>query len=141
MNWRWALRDLWRHRVRTTLSLVGIAIASALLLDMMMLSGGLERSFEKLLLGRGYQLRVTPKGTLPFDTEASMGDAAALVRVALGTLQMVGAAISLLLLVQAGVTVPAVVAVCLTTAVTLTSIVLFRVLKLPRHEKSRTASS
>lgn len=79
MNWQWAVRDLWRHRVRTALSLAGIAIASALLLDMMMLSGGLERSFEKLLLSRGYQLRVTPLGTLPFDTEATMGSAAMLV--------------------------------------------------------------
>ncbi|MEO5826956.1 MAG: FtsX-like permease family protein [Gemmatimonadales bacterium] len=79
MNWRWALRDLARHRLRTALSLAGIAVAAALLLDMMMLSGGLERSFEKLLLSRGYQLRVTPKGTLPFDTEATMGGASDLV--------------------------------------------------------------
>ncbi|MBA2290957.1 MAG: ABC transporter permease, partial [Gemmatimonadales bacterium] len=79
MNWRWALRDLARHRLRTALSLAGIAVAAALLLDMMMLSGGLERSFEKLLLSRGYQLRVTPKGTLPFDTEATMGSASDLV--------------------------------------------------------------
>lgn len=79
MNWRWALRDLARHRLRTALSLAGIAVAAALLLDMMMLSGGLERSFERLLLSRGYQLRVTPKGTLPFDTEATMGGASDLV--------------------------------------------------------------
>lgn len=79
MNWRWALRDLARHPLRTALSLAGIAVAAALLLDMMMLSGGLERSFEKLLLSRGYQLRVTPKGTLPFDTEATMGGASELV--------------------------------------------------------------
>ncbi len=91
MNWRWALRDLWRHPARTTLSLAGIAIASALLLDMMMLSGGLERSFEKLLLGRGYQLRVTPKGTLPFDTEATMGDAGALVLAVRGDSDVVDA--------------------------------------------------
>ncbi len=81
MTWRWAIRDLWRHPVRTTLSVVGVAIASALLLDMMLLSGGLERSFEKLLLSRGFQLRVTPKGTLPFDTEATMGDATRLLAV------------------------------------------------------------
>lgn len=84
MTWRWAIRDLWRHPVRTTLSIVGVAIASALLLDMMLLSGGLERSFEKLLLSRGFQLRVTPKGTLPFDTEATMGDAARLLAVIRG---------------------------------------------------------
>lgn len=81
MMWRWALRDLWRHRARTTLSIIGVAIASALLLDMMLLSGGLERSFEKLLLSRGFQLRVTPKGTLPFDTEATMGDATRMLAV------------------------------------------------------------
>ena len=81
MNWRWAVRDLWRHRSRALLSVAGVAVASALLLDMVMLSGGLERSLEKLLLSRGYQLRVTPKGTLPFDTEATLGDAANTVAV------------------------------------------------------------
>ena len=78
---RWALRDLFRHPVRTALSVVGVAIASALLLDMMLLSGGLERSFERLLLSRGFQIRVTPKGTLPFDTEATMSDSDRLVAV------------------------------------------------------------
>ncbi|MEP6589856.1 MAG: FtsX-like permease family protein [Gemmatimonadota bacterium] len=75
MNWLWAVRDVLRHPVRSLLALVGIAVASALLLDMVLLSGGIERSFEKLLLSRGYQVRVSPKGTLPFDTEASFGDA------------------------------------------------------------------
>ena len=51
-----------------------------MLLDMVMLSGGIEKSFEKLLLARGYQIRVTPKGTLPFDTEATMPGATALMR-------------------------------------------------------------
>ena len=77
MNWLWAVRDLLRHPVRSLLALLGIAVASALLLDMVLLSGGIERSFEKLLLSRGYQVRVSPKGTLPFDTEASFGDATA----------------------------------------------------------------
>ena len=57
----------------------GIAVASAMLLDMVMLSGGLERSFERLLLGRGYQIRLTPKGTLPFDTEATLSRASAVI--------------------------------------------------------------
>lgn len=78
MTWRWAWRDLWRHRGRTFLGVLGIAVSAALLLDMMLLSGGIERSFEKLLLGRGFQLRVSPQGTLPFDTEATLGGATAL---------------------------------------------------------------
>ena len=52
-----------RHRVRTTLAVIGVAVAGALLLDMVMLAGGMRTSFRTLLLVRGYQLRVTPKGT------------------------------------------------------------------------------
>jgi putative ABC transport system permease protein len=79
MTFGWAWRDLMRHPSRTLLSLVGVAVATALLLDMVMLSGGIERSFGKLLLTRGFQLRVSPRGTLPFDTEATLDSAAALV--------------------------------------------------------------
>jgi putative ABC transport system permease protein len=68
----WALRSLGRHRLRTGLSILGIAISAAMLLDMVMLSGGIEKSFAELLLARGYQIRLTPKGTLPFDTEATL---------------------------------------------------------------------
>jgi putative ABC transport system permease protein len=76
----WGLKSLGRHPLRTALSLVGIAVASAMLLDMVMLSGGIEKSFSELLLARGYQIRLTPKGTLPFDTEASIGGASKVVK-------------------------------------------------------------
>lgn len=79
MTWAWAWRHLLRHRGQTLLAVLGVAVSAALLLDMLMLSGGLERSFEELLLSRGYQIRVTPAGTLPFDTEATLGDATALL--------------------------------------------------------------
>lgn len=75
----WALRNLGRRPLRTALSLAGIAVASAMLLDMVMLAGGIERSFERLLLGRGFQVRVSPKGALPFDAEASIADAGQVV--------------------------------------------------------------
>ena len=76
---RAGIRNLWRHPLRAALSLAGIAVASAMLLDMVMLSGGLERSFQRLLLGRGYQIRLTPKGTLPLDTEATLTAAGDLI--------------------------------------------------------------
>jgi putative ABC transport system permease protein len=76
----WGLKSLGRHPLRTVLSLAGIAVASAMLLDMVMLSGGIEKSFSEMLLARGYQIRLTPKGTLPFDTEASIRGASAVVR-------------------------------------------------------------
>jgi putative ABC transport system permease protein len=76
----WGVRSLGRRPLRTALSLAGIAVAAAMLLDMVMLSGGIEKSFSEMLLVRGYQLRLTPKGTLPFDTEASLPGAGALVR-------------------------------------------------------------
>ena len=69
------------HRpLRTGLAVVGVAVASALLLDMVLLAGGLERSFERLLLSRGFQIRVALRGTLPFDTEATLADVTQLVR-------------------------------------------------------------
>lgn len=77
---RWGVRSLRRHPLRTGLSLAGIAVAAAMLLDMVMLSGGLDRSFERLLLLRGFQVRVTPAGTLPFDSEATIADAGRIVQ-------------------------------------------------------------
>jgi putative ABC transport system permease protein len=80
----WGLRNLGRHPLRTALSLSGIAVASAMLLDMVMLSGGIEKSFRDLLLARGYHIRITPKGTLPFDTEAAISEASTIVRAIRG---------------------------------------------------------
>ena len=76
-----AAAALRRHVVRTALAVLGVAISAALLLDMVMLASGMRESFRDFLLVRGFQLRVSPKGTLPFDTEATIGGAAALVRV------------------------------------------------------------
>jgi putative ABC transport system permease protein len=75
----WGIRSLLRQPLRTALSLAGIAVAAAMLLDMVMLSGGIDKSFSDLLLGRGFQIRLTPKGTLPFDTEATMAGAGGIV--------------------------------------------------------------
>ncbi len=80
MDLRRGFRNLRRHPLRSLLSVAGIAVAAAMLCDMIMLSGGLESSFEKLLLLRGYQIRVTPEGTLPLDSEATMPGAMALTR-------------------------------------------------------------
>jgi putative ABC transport system permease protein len=79
MDIRWSFRNLRRHPLRTALSVAGIAVASAMLCDMIMLRGGLETSFESLLLLRGYQVRITPEGTLPFDSEATIPHATMLV--------------------------------------------------------------
>jgi len=74
-----ALATLRRHPARTILAVLGIAVAAALLLDMVMLATGMRASFRSLLLTRGYQLRVSPKGTLPFDSEATIDGATAIV--------------------------------------------------------------
>ena len=76
---KWGLRSLLRSPVRTALTILGIAVSAALLLDMVMLSGGIEKSFAELLTARGYQIRLSPKGTLPFDTEATLGDVQATI--------------------------------------------------------------
>ena len=80
MDLRWSIRNLRRHPLRSILSIAGIAVATAMLCDMIMLRGGLETSFEKLMLLRGYQVRVTPQGTLPLDSEATMPGTTALMR-------------------------------------------------------------
>jgi len=80
MDLRWSFRNLRRHPLRTALSIAGIAVASAMLCDMIMLSGGLETSFARLMLLRGYQIRITPQGTLPLDSEATMPGVTVLAR-------------------------------------------------------------
>lgn len=75
-----AMAALRRHGARTLLAVLGVAVAAAMLLCMVMLSAGLRESFRELLLARGFQLRLSPRGTLPFDTEATIPGAAAIVR-------------------------------------------------------------
>ena len=69
-----ARRSLFRHRTRTLLGIAGVGIAGALLLDMQMLSRGLQTSLRRILHDIGYEIRVTPRGTLPFETEATFPD-------------------------------------------------------------------
>jgi putative ABC transport system permease protein len=74
----WA--TLSRHRSRTLLAILGVAVSAAMLLDMVMLSSGMRASFRELLLTRGFQLRISPKGTLPFDTDATIPGASEIVQ-------------------------------------------------------------
>ena len=76
-----AIAALTRHRARTILAVLGVAISSAMLLDMVMLSTGMRESFRTLLLAQGYQLRLSPKGTLPFDTEATITGGDSLIAI------------------------------------------------------------
>lgn len=75
---RYSARELLHHPLRTSLAVAGVAVATAMLLDMLMLGTGLERSFDDLIRARGYELRISPRGTLPFDTRATVAGAAAL---------------------------------------------------------------
>ena len=76
-----AAASLIRHRARTMLAVLGVAVSAAMLLDMVMLSSGMRVSFGALLLSQGFQLRLAPKGTLPFDTEATIRDGDSMVAV------------------------------------------------------------
>lgn len=78
MRWLLAMAALRRHGARTLLAVSGVAVAAAMLLCMVMLSAGLRESFRELLLARGFQLRLSPRGTLPFDTEATIQGASAI---------------------------------------------------------------
>lgn len=70
-----ALASLVRHRTRTALAVLGVAIAAAMLLDMVMLASGMRESFGALLESRGFSIRLAPRGTLPFDTDATIAGA------------------------------------------------------------------
>ncbi len=76
---RYSVRELVHRPLRTILALLGVAVATAMLVDMLMLAGGIQRSFAELLSARGYELRISPKGTLPFDTEATIPNFASLM--------------------------------------------------------------
>jgi putative ABC transport system permease protein len=76
---RLAWSSLRRHSTRTLLAILGVAVATAMLLDMVMMSSGLRESFREVLLSRGFQLRLAPKGTLPFDTDATIENVSAIV--------------------------------------------------------------
>jgi putative ABC transport system permease protein len=69
-----------RHRIRTLLAILGVAISAAMLLDMVMLATGMRVSFRSLLVAQGFQVRLAPKGTLPFDTDATIPGASAIIR-------------------------------------------------------------
>ncbi|HKN57284.1 MAG TPA: FtsX-like permease family protein [Gemmatimonadaceae bacterium] len=76
-----ALASLVRHRARTILAVLGVAVAAAMLLDMVMLATGMRESFRELLLSRGFDIRLAPKGTLPFDTDATIPNVDAITKV------------------------------------------------------------
>jgi putative ABC transport system permease protein len=76
-----ARASLIRHRARTLLAVLGVAVAAAMLLDMVMLATGMRESFRELLLSRGFDIRLAPKGTLPFDTDATIPSVDAISKV------------------------------------------------------------
>ena len=73
-----ALASLRRRPSRTLLAMLGVAVSAAMLLDMVMLASGMRESFRSLLTARGFELRLAPRGTLPFDTDATIGNASAI---------------------------------------------------------------
>ncbi len=79
MMLRLALANLTRRAARTALTTAGVAVASAMLLDMVMLGSGMRESFRGFLEQQPYQLRLTPRGTMPFDSEATIGGASELI--------------------------------------------------------------
>src|SRR6266550_3591439 len=76
-----ARASLFQHRARTVLAVLGVAVAAAMLLDMVMLATGMRESFRELLLSRGFELRLAPRGTLPFDTDATIPGVAAITKI------------------------------------------------------------
>jgi putative ABC transport system permease protein len=71
---RVAIRNVLRHRLRTAFTVLALSIAVALLADMLMLSRGMEKTFYRVLSSVGYEIRVCPRGTLPFVSESVIID-------------------------------------------------------------------
>jgi putative ABC transport system permease protein len=84
MRFQLAVLSLKRHASRTLLATLGVAVSAAMLLDMVMLATGMRESFSSLLGRSGFTVRVSPRGTLPFDSEATIADAANAARVMQG---------------------------------------------------------
>src|SRR5688500_3960119 len=83
MRLQLAILSLRRHASRTLLATLGVAVSAAMLLDMVMLATGMRESFACLLGRNGFTVRVSPRGTLPFDSAATIaraGEAAATMR-------------------------------------------------------------
>jgi len=78
--WFLARKNLRRAASRTILVVAGVTVAGALLFDMSMLGGGLERSFGSALGRLGYDVRVVLKGTLPLSTDALLPGAQTIAR-------------------------------------------------------------
>ena len=76
MRLQLAALSLRRHPSRTLLAGLGVAVSAAMLLDMVMLATGMRESFASLLGRNGFTIRVSPRGTLPFDSEATITSAA-----------------------------------------------------------------
>lgn len=70
MMMRVAYRNVVRHRLRTLFTVLALSMAVALLADMLMLARGMEKTFYRVLSSVGYEVRVCPRGTLPFGTDA-----------------------------------------------------------------------
>jgi putative ABC transport system permease protein len=71
-NFRLALQTFWGHRLRSTLTLLGIVIGVATVVSMMALLEGLERKVDELLAGlgaNGFQLQKWPMGFGEFDMD------------------------------------------------------------------------
>lgn len=65
-------RSLLRAPARTLLVLAGLSVTGALLLDMSMLSGGLQASLGAVMSRLGFAVRVVPRGTLPFSGDVEI---------------------------------------------------------------------
>lgn len=89
-----AWRTLVRRPRRLVLFVAGVTVAAAVLFDMVMLAEGLQRSIGEILEATGYQVRVVPKGLLPFEGGASIRDSRALA-AELGTDPRVSEAVPL----------------------------------------------
>ena len=87
MRLQLAILSLRRHVSRTLLAMLGVTVSAAMLLDMVMLATGMRESFSSLLGRNGFTIRVSPRGTLPFDSEATIaraGDAIAQMKAVAG---------------------------------------------------------
>ncbi len=56
-----------------------VMLATGMRESFLMLATGMRESFRELLLSRGFEIRLAPKGTLPFDTDATIPAVSAII--------------------------------------------------------------
>lgn len=67
-----AIKNLSRNKGRSVLAILALGAATSLLLQVLMLSAGIDKGLKSFFIGPGIDMRVAPKGSIPFTSNATV---------------------------------------------------------------------